>query len=471
MRTKPRLNQALVILFLILIASPIILIAQGSYSVRLKINQLEEDTIYIKTFYGDKTLIADTIAIDSHGYFVFETDKAHKGLATASLRYEDLFSFILDSNPRFSIEINPNGEAYIEGCDANQLFFEYQTANINYSKAVAEIRKGINKENQDSLLSLYNQIQTGYMRYQQDFFSTYPNHIMTSIIKSLKEPEIPRKFFIGEGLDTNRLDEIAYYFRMSFWNNFDFADLRLIQTPYFYPKFDAYFSEVSSMDPDSIAVSLRDLIVEANKRDKTYTYSKFAFEHHIKKYRNVPFSWHEGIYRNIIQLIAEQGHTPWLDSQELGIYKKEVEYLDKIAQGAEFPNIKGMGLDKNIYSLSDYSDKYLVVYFYSASCSSCKFGLDEFEEFYKEIGKDIGMEVIGIDLDYNESAAIEYAKERGFEWNTIKAIPEDIINDYGIDVFQTPDLYLLDNNRNILYHAPKYETIVDYLKRSEGLID
>lgn len=458
------------ILFTLFLSLNILVYSQGDYKVDLKINNLDDTIIYIKQIYGNETLILDTI-IKRDGVFRFEKKGVKPGIVMACLKHEDLFSFVLDKSKEFSLEISPSGNAIVLGCEENDLFFEFQRANMEFRVRENEIKQALENKslNKDSLMREYSISRKKFGDFQQSFYSTYPNNIMTIVIRSLEDPQIPKQFYKGKDIDTTKIEEASYYFRTHYWDNFHFEDSRLLSTPYFFSKLKSYMESVTIMLPDSISTSIRDFVLKANSYPNGHIYSKFVVDYYLSQYRNIPFSWHEENYVSIVDKVVSPELTPWIPSFDMEIYKREALYLKKILPDSKFPIIKGEDLKGKIHSIDDIKKKYKIVHFFSASCGSCKIDLDKFENFHKEFSKEFDFDIISVDLDYNEDNSIEFNKARPFAWNKIKATPEDIINAYGIDVFQTPDIYVLDNENIILYHAPKYQSIIDYIKKSEEL--
>lgn len=445
------------------------LFSQMDYNIRLKINTLEDSVIYIKSVYGKKTIVLDTLIKQKDGLFYLNKKNLKQGIIMVCLKHDDLFSFLLDKNTNFYLEVSPTGYTKVEGCDANDIYFEYQRANMEFRMAESEIRQALsnNNANKDSLMSLYSNASIKFNNFQQEFYESYPDHIMTILVKSLEEPKLPEKYYKGRELDTTKVDEIAYYYKSHFWDNFRFDDIRILSTPYFFNKLKAYIEDLTQRVPDSITSSLRDFVIKANSVKNGKEYSKYAVNYYLDIYKKFPFSWHEENFVCMVDKLISPELTPWIMPHEIEIYKKEVDRLRQIIPGKKFPNIKSKTLEGEAYSLYDIKKKYTVIYFFSASCGSCEIDLDKLEDFYRVYKDTYDFEVISIDLDYNKNKSRDFAKERPFHWIPLQSNFDDINNQFGLDISQTPDLYIVDIDKKILYHAPKYQTIIEYIEKSE----
>src|SRR5665647_556278 len=104
--------------------------AQNKHKIEVQIKGLEDTTLLLGYYYGDKKLVADTIKLDSNGKGVFEGDTLlDAGLylvLTPSYRYFDL---IIDKDQVFKVTTDTTNlfeDLKVEGSEDNTIFNAYQ---------------------------------------------------------------------------------------------------------------------------------------------------------------------------------------------------------------------------------------------------------------------------------------------------------------------------------------------------------
>lgn len=466
---KESLNSKFIIVSLALLLFSFLSYSQNDYNIKFKIHDIEDSVVYVKTVYGKETIILDTLELNKDGFFYFNKKGLHQGLAVVCLKHQDLFTFLLDKNKNFEIEISASGENTVKGCDQNDLYLEYQKENSSFRLFENQIKQELkaNKQaNRDSLIAIYNTQRNRFAVFQQNFYSTYPNHMMSIIVKALEDPKMPAEFYKGKDFDTTKTAEFAYYFRKHYWENFRFDDNRILATPYFFTKLKKYIDEITIQDPDSMIGSLKDFIVLANSKSGL-EYSKYAMDYYLKVYGKMPFSTHEKCFVNIVDNIISEQNTPWLLPSEIQELRVKADKIRTILPGNQIKNITEKTLDQKSLYLYNIKNKYTILYFWSAGCESCKKELELLEKFYNEYKLIYDVEIFSVDLDLNIKESINFAKTRPFNWIVTKTTAEDIMEKYGLDVALTPDLYVLDSNKKILHHAAQYQSVINFIKRNE----
>ena len=143
------------------------------YKVTLWIHQLEDSTVYVSSSYGEKeNIILDTLQLTSEGSFILEGDYK-SGLVVVSRAKQKLFSFLLDKNPVFSIDMYPYGYFEVKGCDENKYYLEYQKRNKEFRQLTSQYELDIKKypAEKDSLTNLIQKAKTDFSKYQNHFFN------------------------------------------------------------------------------------------------------------------------------------------------------------------------------------------------------------------------------------------------------------------------------------------------------------
>lgn len=460
-----------IILPIILFLFPLFLFSQGKYNISFKLNDIEDSVIIIKSIYGKDRIIIDTLKKQKDGRFVLSKENIRKGMGFVANKEYEMFAFLFDKSQEFSIEIDPLWNYKIKGCEDNEIYFEFQKANFMFKKYEQDVQNFIRHNrgkniNIDSIEIAYNKERREYIRFQEEFYKNHPSNLMTKMVKALEDPKIPQHFLKGREIDTSKTAEFVYFFRTNYWNNFDFSDSRLIATPYFFSKLKTYINELTVQKGDSIGVALKefmDLAIKNNGKE----YAQYALDYLLLMNRQPPFAYNEERFVGIVDRAISSQTTPWISPSEIEKLQFEANEKRPLLVGKEFVNLSEKDHSGKTYNLYDVKKKYTIVYFWSASCKSCKENLESFEKFYNDYKEKYDFEVYSIDLDYNLQESLAFNKAHSFKWIVLKSDPDILKQKYNLNIDMTPDLYLLDSEKKIINHAPVYSQMEQTIRRIE----
>lgn len=434
-----------IILFTISLIAGLNLYSQTThYKITLWIHQIEDSTLYVHGSYGEKeNLLLDSLQIQPDGSFILEGDY-RQGIVVLSNAHQQFFSFILDKNPVFTIDMYPYGYFEVKGCEENSLYLEYQKRNKELKQLTKQYEKEIREfpEEKDSLINLIQKAKTTFNQYQTTFFKQRPNNLMTSLLTSMQNPKPKPEFFSAGKLIKGKELDYAYDIRSRYWENFNFQDQRLLSTQYFYKKFKTYIDKITMQTSDSVYQAMEDFINIANQKGDTL-YSRYIIDLYLSKLPLMPFSFNEGLYVQIVEKLINKGKTPWLSLSEIETHNINIEAIKPFLPGKEFPNIN------NLYKIDS---KYTIIYFYSSTCESCKKNIEDLFDFYNNFSKKYNANIISINVG-------EKTEKNPFEWTNWQIAPEILKKEYGIDIIRTPEIYILDNEKKVLNKTVIYSHI------------
>lgn len=424
------------------------------YKVTLWIHQIEDSTIYVHSSYGEKeNILLDSLQIQPDGSFILEGD-FQQGIVVVSNRIQKFFSFILDKNPIFSIDMYPYGYFEVKGCEENNLYLEYQKRNKEIKQLTKEYENQIKQypEDKDSLIDLIKKANATFNQYQTTFFKQHPKNLMTSLLTSLQNPKPNPIFFERGKLIKGKELEYAYDIRSRYWDNFDFTDHRFLSTPYFYKKFKTYIDKITMQTSDSVYKAMEDFINIAQEKGDTL-YSKYIINLYLEKLPLMPFSFNENLYVQLVEKIINQGKAPWLSLSEIETHNINTEAIKPFLPGNKFPNIN---------SLYDSDSKYTIIHLHSSTCESCKKNIENLIDFYNNYSKKYDAKIISINVG-------EKTDKPMYPWTNWEIEPQILKQKYGIDIIRTPEIYILDNEKKVLNKTVIYSHIKSTIEDWESL--
>lgn len=447
------MKKTFVFSLLFLALSNLLSAQTNHYKVTLWIHQLEDSTVYVSSSYGEKeNIILDTLRLTSEGSFILEGDYK-SGLVVVSRAKQKLFSFLLDKNPVFSIDMYPYGYFEVKGCDENKYYLEYQKRNKEFRQLTSQYELDIKKypAEKDSLTNLIQKAKTDFSKYQNHFFKSHPNNLMSVLMRSIQNPK-PNPIFLENGkLIKGKELEYAYDYRTRFWDNFEFSDQRIISTPYFYNKFKTYIDKITMQTADSVYKAMEDFINIANQKGGQL-YSQYIIDLYLEKLPLMPFSFNESLYVQIVENLINKGKTPWLSISDIERHNINIEAIKPFLPNNKFPNIN---------NLHDIKSKYTIIHFHSATCESCKKNIENLIDFYNNQANKYDTKIISIEIGEGNDT-------NPFPWTNWQINPQILKQKYDIDIVRTPEIYILDKDKNILNKTVIYSHILKAIEEWES---
>ncbi|OQX98322.1 MAG: hypothetical protein B6I24_05640 [Bacteroidetes bacterium 4572_128] len=220
-----------------------------NYKISVKIDGFnEKDTLYFGHHYGNQKNIIDLREFDENGYCIFSgEEKLESGIYFFVMPNKKFFEFLVDKDQEFFItnkKENLIENAKAENSKLNKLFFEFQRKIKNLKKEIAILQE---KEKNDKIniekeiLILFDKIE----KNTNEILEKYPETLLSQILKSMVELKIPNSSLEKE-------NEKYIYFKKHYFDNLDFSDHRLLQTPIFFNKIIYFFENIYYENADTL---------------------------------------------------------------------------------------------------------------------------------------------------------------------------------------------------------------------------
>jgi thiol-disulfide isomerase/thioredoxin len=386
-----------------------------------------------------------------------------------------LSEFLLDNGNSFTVTINNNGEK-----TPDRLEFKNSaenTRNQEYNKMMLTLTEK-NKVIMDKLANAKNKADTAALTkelgalteqqaaYRRNYVKQYPNTLLSKIFSALLAPEVPRgKHYLKDGRTEDTL--YAYtYFKSHYWDNFDFKDDRLINTPIYDAKLNDYFTKWIYQIPDSINYEA-DKILKATKGTKElfrYTLRTLATNALQSKIMGM-----DEVFVHLVENYYMKGEAYWLSPKDLEWYEDRAQ---KIA-----PNVLGnIGPDLNMQDVFTLKDmplhemkaKYTVMIIWSYDCGTCQKEVPQLDSIYRAELKNKGVKIYSIASGGELSEIQKFIdKNKIKDWVNVADINNNTQFKTKYDAYSTPKVYLLDENKRIIGKGLDHSNIMDVIKMTE----
>ncbi len=464
---------------------------KGGYEIKVKINNLKDTTVFLAFYLGNSTYMKDTARVDANGVGVFQSDSAlPQGIYLVVLPRKTYFDVVVGENQHFYVENDTNPADFVKnfkstGSLENEIFYGDIRFIAERSKKREEINKQINdleekkkakeaekknneveklKEEVEKLKEELVKLDDEVKANRKLLIAKYPGTLFSRLLKVMEEvptPESPKKEN-GDLVDSN----FAYnYYKAHYFDNYDFADARLLRTPILHNKVEYYLDKVCIQHYDTI-IGAVELIVQSSKKDEeAYKYWVITL---LNKYANSNVMGHEAVYVHIAKKYYTEAQAYWLDKAEKyrimdRALKMEPTLLDKPAPALALKDINGKMV--NLYSIQA---EYVMVMFYDPDCGHCKKEAPLFKAAYDSLKNMYDLKVVAVSITSETEKWKKFIKEFGIEDWTHLADIERVNNFREIyDLQSTPRLFLLDRGKFIRGKRFAPDQLADLLKQLE----
>lgn len=454
------------------------------YNIRVKIEGYTNDTLILGYRLGSKTYVKDTCFAkdkDSKGHFVFKRDTMLEGgvyliLTKPSNTY---FEFLVPNNEEQDLTISTKPEGpdmtrnlKIEGSPDNKVFLDY----IHYLGDMFKKRQPIESKMQEesdpekkkALEEELSKLNKEVEDYQKNMFVKYSNYLSVKLIKASQQPTIPKE------IEALGQPHTYFYFKSHYFDDFDWSDKRLVRTPVMEQKIEFYTEKLTPQDPDSVIASCDYILGKVMKAGSKEVF-QFVAAHLLNKYAQSKVICMDKVYVHLGSKYYCGAIKPeWIDSAQLEKICENVNDLRYAQCGQHAPQINLTNIKTGLpISLYGIKARFVVVYFWDPTCGNCTKNSKKLVPVYEK-WKGKNFEIFGIcskSIDEIDECK-KKIEEVGMNWiNTSdKSYPLAVVKKM-YDVKVNPFIYLLDQEKKIMYKRLDPEQVDEILTREMERLD
>jgi thiol-disulfide isomerase/thioredoxin len=293
--------------------------------------------------------------------------------------------------------------------------------------------------------------------------------MLATFFNTMRRPEIPAIPTLANGKADSTYP--YRYVKEHWWDGVSFDDEQLVRTPFFEPKMEEYFKYYVVPEADSIIPEVNYMLLVARESPEMFKYLLGKF---TDKYINPEYMGHEKVFLHLFDKFYSKGDTAWLSAaQRKYIFERAYSLMANQLNepAAELNMLDTTGKKTTLYGLKA---PYTFVIFWDPNCGHCKETVPRIDSIYQARWKGLGVKVVGVNVDEGALDAWKsYVREQKLtEWVHIyepKARREEEAKN-GVanfrqlyDVYKTPTLYLLDDQKRIIGKMLSIEQFNDVL--------
>jgi peroxiredoxin len=447
------------------------------HDIKITIKGLKAGSMVIlANYYEDKQYIKDSAMVTVKGEATFKgTEKYPQGLFSIVNDHKKCFDIIMDANQHYTMETDTLDYAQhmkVKGSEENSFFYDYQKFIFSQHKIAsplqAQIKATKNKDSikmiTDKLVKIDNEVRD----YTKTYFKSNPEAFIVKYLKALEEPSIPDSPTLPNGQKDTLFP--YHYYKTHFFDNIDFNDARLLQSPIFYLKVTNYMDKMTPQMVDSINLSADYLVEKARNNPDIFKYIVYWLTY---RYESSKIMGMDAIFVHMVKKYYSTHQAYWADSTQLAKMEQRAFILEPILIGKRAPQITMVDSTGKTISLYDVKAKYTIVAFWDEDCSHCQKEIPRLQELYVNKLKSLGVEVYAVATEDKVKAWKKFIEEHHLNWINVhqpdeykRAVTKKIF-----DIYSTPFIYVLDENKVIKakhIDAEQVEGFIDYLEKEKN---
>ncbi len=473
----------------IILLSTVLVASFGAYAQHdftFKIRGLSDTTVYLANYFGGKLYYNDTALVDSKGVVNFKGDESKPGGIYAVIFPDNQTYFQVVVNEA-TIEMettraNPEANMVIKVSKENTAFYEYLTfvTGVQTRMQIFASQKKLEGADVAKIDAQIKDEQEGAEKFKSSYLKRNENLFAAKVLSSSDEINVP-EFKLDDGEVDN--DRRFMYYHDHFFDNVDLADDRLIRTPIINTKIETYLTKLTAQTPDSICSAISYLTSQTADSSLMY---KYIVQFATNRYEKSDIMGMDAVFVCIAEKYYSQDKAWWLNEEQLTDILKLYNTRKNLILGIQAENIILMDVDSNWKSMHAIDAKYTVLMFWDPNCGHCKKEMPKLKEFYAE-WKSKGVEVYSVSTEFDNKDWPGYIKEQGYKWIDVSDNPTINKNaqkyildgtttlnslnfrDYW-DIYSTPQLYLLDENKVIIAKKLNAEQLANFIIKYEERI-
>lgn len=445
-----------IILALLLLMTTLSFIqAQDGHRIEFDIVGYDSTSLTVANHLMDKQYIVDTLHRTSAGTFVLEgEEKMSPGMYILVLQPDNsLIQFLVNEDEQeFSMKVkkeNTLDAPVVKGSRDNQLFFEY----LQYldkkrpeSEALSKKLEGEQNEKKKALIQKkLDKLNEEVSAYQQKIIAENPKLITSALIAA----NFPIDYPEFEGTDEEVQIKKWRHTQQHYFDHIDLAFPPNLRTPFLFQRVTNYVDKLQVQHPDTIYQAIEYVLEKMRPAEETF---KHYLVHFLNHYAAAKIVGMDAVYVKLVDNYYAKGDASWVEGEQLDKIVDNANNLRPLLIGKTAPDLKMYREDGSAVSLHDIDAEYTILYFWRYDCGHCKKGTPHLKEFYEKY-KDKDVKIVAICAKVMDEVpkCWEYIEEQEIkDWIHLvdKYHRSKFMKVY--DVKTTPQLYILDRNKEII---------------------
>ena len=459
-------------LLLLLVSISIGAFAQkDAYNINVKLTDSKDTSILLVSYYGNRNMKVDTAYLKNKSYTFSGKEPLKGGIYLVVFQNKQYFEILVDKDQIFSVDTDPKdpiNKMKVKGSDDNTAFYQYLNDINVYGKKDRDLNKEYklaegDKEKQEKLKKQLISLNDKVKEIKKTFIKEHTGSLFSAILLASQEPEVPTELPLNED-GTKDSTFIYRYYKEHFFDNFDFADERLLRTPIYAAKIERYFKKIIVQRPDTLIKETIAIIEKAKPNKETYKYCIWYFTYQVETSKIMGM---DKVFVALGKKYYLTGEAYWVSDGTMKRMTKRINTLDKLLIGKKAPNLIMQDTLMQLKSLYDTKANFTMVLFWDPDCGHCKHEIKALIKWYDEYASKYDVKIFSVCSD---TSVVKWKKKineyKIHDWINVNG-PRSLTSNYHdlYDIISTPTIYLLDDKKDILAKRLSWSQNTAFIKR------
>ena len=439
--------------------------ADTGHHISVKVKPFKNQKVYLCTYFGSYKMkgIVDSALLNDKSEGVFDGKRLTSGIYfVVSPAYSYLFDLLIGNQQHFKIAADSSDKDHpvITGSPDNEIYKRYtQKAFENgtlISRYEVAYKSAKTKADSQSAKEKVIAINKKFTDFKDSLIAQNPDALLSMLLAAMRMPEVPAIPVVNGKADS----AYPYHFvKDHFWDDVNLFDDRLLRTPFLDAKVDEYFKQYVSPEPDSIIKEVKYMLLSARTGKEMYPYLLIKF---TNKYINPEFMGQDKVFVYLFEHFYLKGDTTYLNKES----KKTIidQGYTKISNviGNAAPLLDIADTTGKTVALNNLKAPYIFVVFWDPGCGHCKEEVPRIDSIYKAKWKTLGVKVYSVDVkDNTVDDYKKFIKDKNLSSDWYYTYQPKEVRDKEAaagqpnfrqlyDVYKTPTMYLLDEEKHII---------------------
>ncbi len=448
---------------------------QKGYKFTFVIEGNTDSVMYMGNYYAGKTYATDTARLNKKGQFVFEQKSRplHPGLYFFTNPAGNYVEFAVYGGEKPHFTFTTKGSQWtanmkVKGSRQNELFFLYHNMNRHYYDLLDDARATMS----DSAYQVFTkQTMRQFDSAKLDFIDKHPQSLISVMMRATRDPVTPSVDAHGRKLSDRERYE---YYMTHYFDNMALDDDAMVRTPaaiFTQRIMDYYDKYLHNAMPETICRYTDSLLARAEGSPENF---KWLVHTISEKYLQSNVMSYDAIYVHMIKNYYATGRAFWASPSTIDENVARAEKWDKLLIGRQAPELMLKDRDGIAHSLHGQQHKYTLLAFWSPTCGHCKTMIPALYNKLMEL-KDscdiVAFTILSEPDDATRAKWNDFIQKHNMTdpaWLHLDGGEANIDWHEVYDIVTTPQIYLLDKDKNILakkLNAELFASIIETLER------
>ncbi len=455
---------------------PKAIVPAGSYGIEVLPHGVQPgDTLWLKAYYGDRTLPVDTAIVGRSGKAIFAGNKLLlPGMycITTVDAPQQLDFFISDHAPQhFRVNyalVGGLASAYFDGSPENTAFADFHRLIVDRRREFTRLPAKKNDEDDELLTGQQDErklLLQEVVQVRDSLEDAYKKSVFAVFLSALQDPTPPPYHFaLPQGKHRDSLEQNYYYtyLKKHYFDAYNFSSPYILRMPVYAHEVDRYFEEFLLPEENEFKEGIDDLLKKAAVNDEIYKYTVIRL---YELFRKLDDLLPEEVLIYLGEQYIVQRPDIWKDSVYIAQVKTSLALMKRNQVGAVATDLLLQNIYGRTQSLHAVKVPYTIVYFYSPTCASCAQVTPLLHSLWRLYAAK-GVQVYAVYVDHNKEEWKRYVNINNLlKWINVRdpdTLGTAIYNAY--DIPALPVIYLLDNNKKIIAKDLRIDELEMWLK-------